>query len=170
MTIIWASALTLLNLAWLCVTVLGLPGNWLMIAGALALTLLLDVELFTTATLVLVVILAGAAEVYELIAGASGAKRAGGSKRASVGALLGGITGAIVGTILIPLPILGTLTGAAAGAFLGATSLELTTGRDRRGSATVGRAAMIGRVKGNLAKLATGVVIWLAIAIAAFNP
>jgi uncharacterized protein YqgC (DUF456 family) len=169
MTIVWASALTLFNLFWLALTLLGLPGNWLMIAGALTLSLVLDEPLIATGTLIAVVILAALAEVYELIAGASGAKKAGGSRRAAVGALFGGFAGAILGTFIIPIPVIGTLTGAAAGAFLGAATLELTTGRAPRAAAGVGRSAMIGHLKGNLVKLATGAAIWLTLTISAFN-
>jgi uncharacterized protein YqgC (DUF456 family) len=165
----WAVILVLTNTVWLALDLLGLPGNWLMVAGTLLVTWLVP-EMFSVWTLVAIVILAAAGEVLELLNGALGARKGGAGRRGSVGALVGGLIGAIVGTFLIPIPVLGSLIGACAGACLGAWTIEMSGGRDFRASLRAGVGAGVGRAVGTVIKLAVGILLWLIIAIAAFLP
>jgi uncharacterized protein YqgC (DUF456 family) len=168
-TYLWASLLILTNAAWLVLDLLGLPGNWLMVAGTL-LVAWLQPGMFSVPTLVAVVVVAAAGELLELLSGALGARKGGAGRRGAAGALLGGFVGAIVGTFMIPVPVVGSLIGACAGACLGAWSLEVSGGRDVGESFRAGVGAGVGRALGTLVKLAAGVLLWLIIAVAAFVP
>lgn len=168
MVYLWAGGLTLINLAWLVLTLLGLPGNWLMIITAALVAWWVDDPMIGRWVFVAVVGMAAMGELVELLAGAIGSKRSGGTRWGAMGALLGGIAGALAGTLLIPIPVVGTILGAAGGAFAGATALELASGRARAEAVRAGRGAAIGHVTGNLTKFALGCAIWLTLTIAAF--
>jgi uncharacterized protein YqgC (DUF456 family) len=165
----WAAILVLANAVWLVLDLLGLPGNWLMVAGTL-LVAWLRPGMFGTGMLVAVVAVAAAGEVLELLGGTWGARKGGAGRLGSVGALLGGFAGAIAGTFLIPLPVVGSLIGACAGACLAAWSFELSGGRDFDASVRAGVGAGVGRALGTVAKLTAGIILWLVIAVAAFVP
>jgi len=177
MIYVWAAVLAIVNLLLWLLNLLGLPGNWLMIVAA---TLLAwwqwdlhksaGEQMFSAATLVIVLGLAAAGEVLEFLAGVLGAKAAGGTRRATWGALLGGLIGGVVGTVAIPIPVLGTLIGACGGAALGATVMELSGGRRVRPSVKAGVSAGLGRFLGTFAKMGLGAMIWLIITIASFWP
>lgn len=171
-----ATLLVVLNAVWLVAVVFGLPGIWLMVAGALALqwwsstTDAAGRPMFATGTLVVVVALAVLSEVFEFLAGMWGTAAAGGSRRGALGALVGGIAGALFGTALIPVPIVGSLLGACLGAAVGAFGFELSGGRGVNESAASGLGAGVGRFTGTLIKLGAGMAVWLIVAIAAFWP
>ena len=172
-----ATLLVLVNLGWLVLVVLGLPGTWLMVISTVALAWWQwdggessGQHMFGAATLVAVVIVAALGEVLEFISGAVGTKKAGGTRWGSVGALVGGVIGAIAATFLIPIPLLGSLIGACGGAAVGAWGLELRSGHGMSGSVKSGIGAGVGRFVGTISKLITGIVIWIIVAVAAFWP
>ena len=166
----WLILLIILNTLWLALVLVGLPGNWLMILSVLLFAWWQsDVQIFSTVTLVGLCGLGLAGELFEFAAGTVGSKKAGGKIWGSVGAICGGITGAIAGTFLIPVPVIGSLTGACAGAFLGASLLELGSGRKMDASLKSGAGAGVGQLTGILTKLMIGVLIWLIIAFTAFK-
>ena len=106
----------------------GLPGLWLMLGAGLVYWIGVPAGgigfwTFTGAAALVVV-----AEVLEFTIAGRYARKYGGSRRASWGAILGGIVGAVVG---VPVPVLGSIVGAFAGAFVGAFLGELTL-RGRR--------------------------------------
>jgi uncharacterized protein YqgC (DUF456 family) len=171
---LYASIFAVINLGWLGLTALGLPGNWLMIGSALLFGWLVEGTVFSTTTLVAVVVIALIGELIEFLAGALGSKKAGGSWWGSAAATVGGIGGAIVGTILlaaiaIPPPI-STLAGAVAGAFGGAAIMETMRGRKRGEAVKIGTGAAIGHVTGVITKLILGMIIWFTLTVAAFWP
>lgn len=168
MVYLWATGLTLINFAWLVLTLLGLPGNWLMIVTAALVAWWVDGPIIGRWVFVAVIALAVTGELVELVAGAIGSKRGGGTRWGAIGALVGGIAGALTGTMMIPIPVVGTILGAAGGAFAGATAMELTSGRAGGEAVRAGRGAAIGHVTGNLTKFALGCAIWLTLAVAAF--
>ena len=166
---IYISLSTLLMLfcaAFLLISLAGVPGNWLMIGSAVLFDWLVirDQEVFWLWTILGVIGLAVIGEVIELIAGAMGAKKFGGTKRASIGALIGGVAGAITGTMFLPL--IGTIFGAVAGAFTLATVMELSGGRPKHEAVRAGQGAALGHAAGNLTKFAIGCVIWVVLLIA----
>lgn len=169
---VYTSLLIVLNLACLSLTLAGLPGIWLMIGVSLLFAWLTPSSrpiAFDTSTLIAVVVIAAIAEVIELLAGATGSKRLGGSRWGAVGALLGGIAGALVGTFVIPIPVIGTIAGAVGGAFAGATTLELISGRPHGQAIRSGGGAAVGHFVGIMAKFSLGTLVWLILTVAAFR-
>ena len=81
----------------------GLPGTWIIAAAALGYSLLVpgSVGMFTV---ICVTVLAVIGEALEWVLTAKYARKYGGSKRASWGAVIGGMIGAFIG---IPVPIVG---------------------------------------------------------------
>lgn len=105
-----------------------------------------------------------AGEVFEFLAGAWGAKRAGAGRKSTLYSILGSIAGAVSGAFIgIPIPVVGSLVaalvfggvGAAAGAMFG----EWSDGRRWRENWAVGHATFWGRTYGTLGKLFAGLVI-----------
>ena len=169
MSIVWAILLLLVLAAGWLLTVLGMPGNWLMVVAVVVYVLLVPAESATGVgwpIAVAMAVLAGLGELLEFLAGALGVAKAGGSKRgaalALVGSIGGGVLGLSVGT-LIPVPVLGSLIGAVliagAGAFAGAVLGEKWKGRQMAESVEIGKAAFWGRLLGTAAKAAVGAVM-----------
>jgi len=120
-----------------------LPGTPLVFAGALVYAVATDFAPVGAGRLVILALLAIAGWALEHVAGALGARRAGGSRAAVVGALLG----ALVGLAFAPL---GLLLGPLAGAILG----ELISGRDPSGSVRTGIGTALGMLGGVVAHFA----------------
>lgn len=172
MTLTWAIVFVLVLVICWFTTVLGWPGNWLMVlaAGAYA-YLARDVGRAQLGwqTIAVMFALALLGELIEFVAASLGVARAGGSKRSARLAIIGSIVGGIVGIFVgapIPIPIVGSLIGAlllaSAGAFIGATIGEIQAGREMRGSLQIGKAAFIGRILGALGKIAAGTAMLVA--------
>ena len=146
----------------------GLPGTWLMILFSVLLKWWQPDQFMVSWTVLGVAVgLAVLGEVLEFVLGAAGSRRAGGSTRGAVLALVGSIIGGIMGTAL-PVPLVGTMLGACLGAFVGALLGNLWTGRTLFQSFTAGRGAAVGWFWGTVAKLAIGAIIVVLLAIAAF--
>ena len=171
MIYLWASLLCVVNAGWLSLTLLMLPGNWMMLATTmLAAWWLRGAGMFSPWTLVAIVALALIGELVEFFSSAVGVSKSGGTRWGGTGSLLGAVVGAIGGTLLIPVPLLGSLVGVCVGAAGGALAGELATGRSGSQSAKSATAAGAGRLVGTAVKFIIGVVIWSIIAIAAFWP
>ena len=170
MEYLWATLLVLLAGGCLFLTLLGLPGNWLMLLVGIAGWWLSDWTMFAWGTLLAAGLLAGLGELLELLAGLAGTRRAGGSRRASLAAIAGGVAGAIVGTAAIPIPVVGTLLGAAGGAFLLAMLVERGRGVPSPAALRTGLGAGVGQLLGTLAKTAVGAAIWVLLTVAAYWP
>lgn len=135
----------------------GLPGVWLVVAVAVIAELIFPGSLGWWA-IGAGVLSAVIGEIGEFVAGAAGAKAAGGSRSAALAAIFGGLAGAILGTVyLIILPVIGTIIGAVVGAGLAAALVERgVKGRTWSESSRVGRGAAAGRlwaivIKGGIA-------------------
>lgn len=166
-----ATLLAVTNAFWLLLTLLTLPGNWLMVtAAALVAWWRWDERMFSPWTLLVILGLALVGELVELLASSVAVKRSGGSRIGSFGALLGAILGAVLGTIMLPIPLLGSLVGACGGACAGAWAGDLAAGRPHRASARSGVAAGAGRLFATVAKFAVGALIWIIITVASFWP
>jgi uncharacterized protein YqgC (DUF456 family) len=166
MVYLWASLYVLMNVAWLGLSLLSLPGNWLMIICAFLLDWATADDMFSLWTLGAALVIALIGEIIEFIAGARGAAKAGGTRWGAVGAIVGGITGAIVGSAI--LLVIGTLIGAAIGAFAGATLFEMMGGKRRPDAMKAGQGAAVGQVTGMITKFGLGCIIFLILGIAAF--
>ena len=151
---------------WL-LTLLGMPGNWLMVAATLVYSLLVPAESQLAVGMPLVIItavLAVLGEIVEMAAAAVGTATRGGSRRGAVLALLGSLVGAVVGMVVglpIPLvgPVLAALLFAGLGALVGAILGEQWKGRSLDESWQIGKAAFWGRIVGTLGKMVIGSVI-----------
>lgn len=168
----WTFGVVLLfvaNAASWTATVLTLPGNWgIVVLAALCAWFLPEPPGralgFTWTAVVILTGLAAIGELVEFLAGAAGAAKQGGSRRAMLlslgGAAAGSIAGAIVG-VPIPLvgPILGAVGGGAAGAFAGAYIGEYWKGRGRRERLSISTGAMVGRIVGTVGKLVVGAIM-----------
>jgi len=148
-------------------TLMGLPGNWLMVSGAALFAWLgpqAGVLRIGWTAVMTIAALAVIGEIAELVTSVWSARRAGGSRRAAVFALLGSIVGAIVGAVVgLPIPIVGpplaALFGGALGALAGAAAAEHSLGEEPGQSFRVGQAAFWGRILGTGAKTVAGTAI-----------
>jgi uncharacterized protein YqgC (DUF456 family) len=175
MAIGFALLLIVVLLACWALTLLGMPGNWLMVAATAVYAALMPaaspVALRWKLVLALVV-LAALGEIVELTAGALGAGKAGGSRRGAVLALVGSMIGAVLGMILgLPIPLVGSMLAAlffaALGAMAGAAVGELGSGKSLDRSWRIARAAFWGRLAGSLGKAILGALM-IAVVVAAF--
>ncbi|MCR9292767.1 MAG: DUF456 domain-containing protein [bacterium] len=165
----FASLLTLLALGGWVANILGLPGNWLIVALAAACWWLRPEDTATHLSwppLLSIFLVAAFGELLEFLASSLGVNRAGGSRRGSLLALAGSIAGAVVGLFagtLIPIPIVGNLLASlmlgAAGAFFGAIVGERWHGKDWDASFAVGGAAFWGRLLGTVGKAVCGTMV-----------
>ena len=136
---------------------LGLPGLWVMLAATFGYWLAVPAGDVGALTVVVVGVMVVVAEVAEFAVAGRYARKYGGSRRASWGAMVGGVVGAVVG---VPLPVIGSLLGAFAGAFAGALVAELTVPLGRRGELMqVATGALVGRVVAAALKVGFGVAI-----------
>src|SRR5262249_19802342 len=110
----------------LFLTLLGLPGLWLLTLGYAMYAVSTGWNVYVGwPSLGTLLALAFIAEIVEFLAGAAGSKAAGGRTRGMIGAVIGALVGGILGTF-IPIPVIGTIFGVCAGAFAGATIFELS--------------------------------------------
>jgi hypothetical protein len=174
MSFLAAIVLTLiLAIGWFA-QLLGLPGNWLIVAGAALDAWLVDPESRAAVgwnTVVGLALLAVAGEVVELVAGALGVSRVGGSRRGALLAIVGSMVGSLVGVVVgLPIPIVGSLAAAVlfggVGALVGAVLGERWKGRDFDASLEVGKAALLGRILGTVAKMIVSTIM-VVVALAA---
>lgn len=160
--------LAVLAAGWV-MTLLSLPGNWLMVLAVAIYAWLVPTEWrgdVSWAVVLVVLLLAIVGEILETLAVAVGTSRAGGSRRAALlglcGSLGGGLIGALGGAV-IPVPVVGSLVGAvlfaAAGAAFGAYVGEAWKGRTSDESWKVSQAAFVGRLLGTMAKILAASVI-----------
>ena len=104
-----------------CLTLFGLPGNWLiLVLVACAVTWIAPAELTPARRRRWCSAFCWRwpcwREIVEFAAGSAAANRAGGTRRGAVGAILGAMLGAIVGaTIGLPVPIIGSAVAAVLG-------------------------------------------------------
>lgn len=151
------STLTLVLVAAMLMVPFGLPGLWVMLGATIVYWILVPTGGIGLVTFGVVAALVVIAEVLEFTVSARYARKYGGSRRASWGAILGGIAGAVVG---VPIPVIGSLIGAFAGSFIGAFVAEYTVRRETRGNpGKVATGALVGRAMAAALKVAIGLVV-----------
>lgn len=138
---------------------LGLPGTWVMLAAGVGYSMLVPGSI-SWFTLIAVTVIAVVAEVFEFTLAGKYARKYGGSRRASWGAIIGGTVGAFIG---VPVPLIGPIIGAFVGSFLGALVAEYSRGSGTQASTRVATGALIGRAVASAMKVAAGIIIavWL---------
>lgn len=157
-----AAALFVITLvaSWIAQLV-GLPGNWFIVAAAALYAWLVPADAWTAMgwrAVAFLLVLAVLGEILEFAAGALGVSSAGGSRRGAVLAIVGSLVGGVVGLFVgLPIPVIGSLVSAVLlgglGALLGAMIGESWKGRDFDASLAIGKAAFVGRMLGTVAKL-----------------
>ncbi len=172
---VYAILAIVLNLVWLFLTVLGLPGNWLMLATAGGLLWWYwkpgapwDQQVFSLTTIIVLLALAVIGEILEFFTGMFGAKVGGGGKLSAFFSLVFSMFFGIGATFVLPVPVVGTLIGAIVGAFFGAWLGEHASSRDNKTPLKAGTGAAVGRLLGTVAKVGIGVTIYLVIAVTLF--
>lgn len=165
---LYALFVLVLGVGWL-LTLLSLPGNWLIVAAAAGYAWLVPDGSRWDLSWPLVGVTAALAVVGEVIEGAAsalGVRRLGGSRRGAFLSVVFSFIGAIVGTGAIPIPVVGTLLGACLGAMAGAVVGETWKGTDPTATDAIGKAAFWGRLWGALAKI---VIACAMVAVAAIG-
>jgi uncharacterized protein YqgC (DUF456 family) len=122
---LWGSIVVfaLASLAGLILTLVTLPGTWLIVATAILTKVFWVPDFMPWWVIIVMVLLAVIAEVIEGVAGAVGAAKTGATKAGALGAVVGSIVGAICGSpFLFPL---GTIAGACLGAAIGTLLVEV---------------------------------------------
>lgn len=174
MQIVGAILLLLVAVFLWALNLIGLPGNWLVIAAAALYAYFmpadsrLDVTLWTLLGLVGLALIG---EAVEFVAGALGAKKAGGSRRSAALALLGSMAGGLFGlTVGLPIPIVGSIAAAllfaGLGALGGAVLGEQWKGRTLDQSLRVGESAFWGRILGTFGKTVIGALMIIVLVVA----
>src|SRR5947209_14666906 len=164
MTFLGALLFVLAVLVFWSLNLIGLPGNWMIVAATVLYAWLTSGPGsggLRWAAVAIVMGLAVVGEVVEFGASATGVKRAGGSRRGAALALVGSVGGAMTGLFVgVPIPVVGSVVAAllfaGLGALLGAVLGELTAGRSVANRWRVGRAAFWGRRFRTLAKTLVG--------------
>ena len=155
---------SLLVLTGLALDLIGLFGNWILLASLGGVWVLTGFEHFGTGSLAAMTVLAVAGEILEFLFAGFGAKKFGGSKGSMLAALVGCLGGAVLGTPFFPL--VGTLIGACLGAFVAAALYEhLQQDKAVRDALWTGFGAALGKVGGLFAKLFCGLGILLLAAL-----
>ena len=163
-----AAALLLTNAAGVAMVALQLPGTWLMLAATAAAAwwgwdAVPELRWIGWTTLATLLVLAVLGEVIEAVAGAMGSRKAGGTRRGALLAIVGGVVGAIGGTFALPIPIVGTLIGASVGAGVGSMAGDAWAGRDFQAVWAAGKGAAIGKFAGSIGKLGIAVTMFVLV-------
>lgn len=168
--ILWIAGISmfLAGVVFVALTLVGVPGIWLVLLMAVVWEIATPTtSLFTAWSLGIAAALVLLAEVVDFAAGAVGAKIGGGGKRAAWGAVIGAILGAIVGTFVIPIPVVGSIAGAAIGSGAGAMIGHLDEAETKGQLVKVGSAAAAGRLVAIVIKLVIGLGVVLVLSIGA---
>lgn len=155
-------------LAGVVLTLISLPGIWLMLLIAVACKLW-QPDLYSWWTLGAVGLIAVAAEIAEGLSSAAGAAKTGGSRAGVVGSLIGSVVGLILGTVLIPIFIVGSIAGGVLGAGAGAFVAERGVAQRTWGDAfRSGKGAAIGRALSTVIKAGFAAVAAVVLTVDAF--
>jgi uncharacterized protein len=145
---LWLVVGTLLFLGLAGTIVPFLPGTPLIVAGALVYAIVTGWTPVGAGRLVILAALAAVGLVLQHMSGALGARRAGGSRWAVLGAIVGGVVGLFFG-----------VPGLLLGPPLGAIAAEIIRGGDLSASVRAGVATFIGMAAGTVANVAIGVTM-----------
>jgi uncharacterized protein YqgC (DUF456 family) len=154
----------LLIVVGLLLDLVGLFGNWIILAAIGGLWAVTGFTHFGWMALLLMCGLAVLGEVLETAASGYGASKFGGGRGSIVASVVGCIGGAVLGTPIFP--IIGTLIGACVGAF-GAAMLYEYIQRERsvQEAAWTGFGAALGKVGGLLVKSFCGIGMLVVAAV-----
>jgi uncharacterized protein YqgC (DUF456 family) len=154
--------LLLISLAAVALNVVSLPGNWVILAAALGLSIYHGGRNPHWGVLLVILVVLVAAEVLELISGLIGTRKFGGSKTAAWAAVGGAMIGGLVGVPPLTVPLLGIdhLVMAVVGAFAAAWIVELLKKKQMKEALLAALGAALGRGAGLAAKIGAGLMAW----------
>lgn len=156
--------LILFCLAGLVLIPLGMPGTFVILAGAGIYNLLRWSMVVSLPILALLLALAVAGEILEYILGIKLSQKRGTSGPAVIGAIVGGIAGTFAG---VPVPVIGPVIGLFAGVFLGAFLIEFLLKKELSLAFRSAIGAFYGRLGAVFAKTVAGaamiVILFLSI-------
>lgn len=160
--ILAAVVLVLCCVAGILLVPLGMPGTFVILAGAVVYNLICGAMVFSLAVLALLLGLAIVGEVLEYVLGMRMATKRGASRYAAFGGIAGGIVGAFAG---VPVFLIGPVIGLFAGVFIGAFLVELAVKKDAAASLRSATGAFYGRMGAVLVKTLVGcamvIVLWM---------
>jgi len=142
-------------------TMVGLPGNVLIVLAGLTYGYYDGFEHVDYAVLVIIVGVFVLSELIEFLAGLIGAKKEKASKRAVVAAFVGTVLGAIWGTAI--LPFIGSIIGALLGGFVITAWAEYTKTKDKEQAKRVAIGVLKGQIMGMVFKVAAAVGMAMAL-------
>jgi hypothetical protein len=143
-------------------TIVGVPGNWILVGAALVVGLVTGFAKMSVATFLLCAGLAVLGELIESLLGVVIVARKGGSKLGVLGSVAGGFAGVVLGAGLVP-PLGSVLLGFV-GAFLGAVFGEILRNPDMNIALRIGFWSFVGRMSAIAVKFSAGCVIfWLIV-------
>jgi uncharacterized protein YqgC (DUF456 family) len=141
-TLLWVLSAALIVLGVAGTVLPALPGTALGLAGIVLGAWIDDFVHVSVGTVVVITVLAALAWVLDYVAGLLGARRAGASTRALVGAAIGTVAGLFMGLVgVLFMPLIGAAIG------------EYLAQRDERRALKVGVATWLGMMVGLIAKV-----------------
>lgn len=157
--------LILCCLAGIVLVPLGMPGTFVIFAGAVFYNLIHGAMVVSAAVMAVLLALAVAGEILEYVLGVSMATKRGASRRAAFGGIVGGIIGAFAG---VPVFLIGPVIGLFAGVFIGAFVVELAVKKDAAASFRSAMGAFYGRVGATLVKILIGITMVVVMGMQVF--
>ncbi len=142
-------------------TIIGLPGNWLIMFILIIFAVVTDFTVFSVTHVMWAVGLLLLGELLEAGMAMLGASKHKPSKWSLLSAFVGGIMGGIIGTGI--LPVIGSVLGTMAGVFAGTFFTEQYLSGNKGHAQKVAKSAMLGALAGILIKvfIAIGVLFYL---------
>ena len=177
MSFLVAAIFALLALGCVGLVLVGVPGTWAMLLGAVGIELLdgawlagSDPTTFGWGLLAVAALVAALGEGIDLFSGVLGARKAGASKTGIATSFVGTLLGALAGSWWIPIPIVGSLLGALFGTFAGALGGEALVRSEPREAVRPALFATAARLAGTAVKAGLGGLIWVVLVGAALIP
>ena len=147
-TLLWIAAVALIVIGLAGTVLPALPGTAFVLGGIVLGAWIDDFTRVGVGTLAVISVLAVAAWVLDYVAGLLGAKKAGASRQALIGAALGTVAGLLMGVIgVLFMPLVGAAIG------------EYLARRDEKHALRVGVATWLGILAGLLAKVVIAFVM-----------
>lgn len=146
---------SIIALAGLAITIFGIGGTFLVLAGALIYNLVSWSMTISLNALLWITGLAILGEILEYLITMIGLKATGASQYSLIGTIIGGFAGAM---LLSFIPIIGTIIGLLLGAILGAYILEYFHTRNSKKAWKAAKTALMGRMIVSLSKFIIAII------------
>jgi hypothetical protein len=139
----------------ICMNLIGLPGNVIILIASIMYGWHEDFTHLTDTTLVVLTAAWFGAELFEFIAGMTGAKKENASWCSTMAAFIGATVGGIAGTGLML--VVGTIIGAIIGGFVTSYYIEYLQTGDLAKAQRVARGVVKGQIIGVIVKFVVGI-------------